>query len=32
MELQDIIIHTEQMSVTDDSDIIKRAYELGKKL
>ena len=32
MELQDIIIHTEQIPVTDDSDIIKRAYELGKKL
>ena len=32
MESADMIIHTEQMSVADDSDIIKRAYELGKKL
>lgn len=32
MELQDIIVHTETMPVTDDAEIIKRAYELGQKL
>ena len=32
MELADMIIHTEEMAVTENSDIMKRAYELGKKL
>ena len=32
MELQDIIVHTEAIPVTDDAEIIKRAYELGQKL